>query len=170
MPIDFHPLFHTATMVKILREQGSTQYAMELAELILRDRPDHEEVRKLHEELKEEARRTFERFKAGGKASEAPAAPETPSVEAPFDLGGQAQPFDDEITREFKMPDFGDMTDPAIHDPIVELESSRDSAHLTLLESPESALDPRDRKIQKLETLLGRVQDWRKGLDVAGQA
>lgn len=164
MPIDFPPVFHTATMVKILREQGSTQYAMELAELILRDRPDHEGVRKLFDEMKEEARRNFERFKTGGRA------PEAPSVEAPFDLGGQPNPMDDEVTREFKMPDFGDMTDPAIHDPIVELESSRDSGHLTLIETPEPELSPRERKIQRLQNLLGRVQSWRKGVDAVGQA
>lgn len=70
MPIDFDPVFHTETMVKILREQGSTQYAMELAELILQKNPQHEGVRRILEELREEARRAFERFKSGGRSSE----------------------------------------------------------------------------------------------------
>ncbi|MDL1872968.1 hypothetical protein FBR05_12325 [Deltaproteobacteria bacterium PRO3] len=71
MPIDFDPVFHTETMVRILREQGSTQYAMELAELILQKNPQHEGVRRILEELREEARRAFERFKSGGRSPEA---------------------------------------------------------------------------------------------------
>lgn len=71
MPIDFDPVFHTETMVQILREQGSTQYAMELAELILQKNPQHEGVRRILEELREEARRAFERFKSGGRSAEA---------------------------------------------------------------------------------------------------
>ena len=70
MPIDFDPVFHTETMVKILREQGSTQYAMELAELILQKNPEHQGVQKLLEELREDARRAFERFKSGGRLPE----------------------------------------------------------------------------------------------------
>jgi len=162
MPIDFPPVFYTATMVKILREQGSSQLAIELAELILKEKPEHEEVRRLLEEMREDARRAFERFKSAGKA------PIVPSVEAPFDLGGAARP-EDEVTGEYIAPDFGDMTDPAIHDPIVELDSPRESGHLSLVEFPQS-LGPRERKIQRLETLLLRVQEWRKGFDASYQA
>lgn len=164
MPVDFPPIFYTATMVKILREQGSSQYAMELAELILRERPDHEEVRQLMAEMKEEARRAFDRFKSGGNK-----VPEAPSVEAPFDLGGARPTHDDDVTQEYKITDFGDLTDPAFHDPIVELDLPREGTHLTLVENPEPA-GPRERKIQKLETLLTRVQEWRKGLDASHQA
>ncbi len=168
MPVDFPPIFYTATMVKILREQGSSQYAMELAELILRERPDHEEVRQLLAEMKEEQRRVFERFKSGGGGG-GNKIQEAPSVEAPFDLGGARPAQDDEVTREYKITDFGDLTDPAFHDPIVELDSPRENAHLTLVENPEPA-SPRERKIQKLESLLSRVQEWRKGLDASCQA
>lgn len=77
MPIDFDPVFHTETMVQILREQGSTQYAMELAELILQKNPQHEGVRRILEELREEARRAFERFKSGGRSAEAGQGPES---------------------------------------------------------------------------------------------
>ncbi|HEX5034901.1 MAG TPA: hypothetical protein VFW62_10495, partial [bacterium] len=140
------------------------------AELILRERPDHEEVRQLLQEMKEEAKRAFERFKSAGGGPPKP--PEAPSIEAPFDLGGipSAPSPEEEVTREYKITDFGDLTDPAIHDPIVELDSPRESAHLTLVENSEPALSPRDRKIQKLESLLDRVQEWRKGFDASGQA
>ena len=163
MPIDFPPIFQTATMVKILREQGSSQYAMELAELILQERPDHQEVRQLLDEMKEEARKAFERFKAGGKIHDVP-----PSVVAPFELGGAVPNPIDEVTAEYKVADFGDLTDPSIHDPIVELDYPRESAHLSLVEPP--AISPRQRRIQRLEALLSRVQEWRKGIDGAQQA
>lgn len=84
MPIDFDPVFHTETMVKILREQGSTQYATELAELILQKNPDHQGVRQILEELREDARRAFERFKSGGRSTAA-------TDEAELDSEGEPQ-------------------------------------------------------------------------------
>lgn len=67
MALDFDPIYHTEAMVKILREQGSTQYAMELAESILKTNPNHAGVAKVLEELREEARKNFERFKNSGR-------------------------------------------------------------------------------------------------------
>lgn len=87
MPIDFDPVFHTETMVKILREQGSTQYAMELAELILQKNPQHEGVRRILEELREEARRAFERFKSGGRSPEASGTSASGDEEAAVEAG-----------------------------------------------------------------------------------
>jgi len=87
MPIDFDPVFHTETMVKILREQGSTQYAMELAELILQKNPQHEGVRRILEELREEARRAFERFKSGGRSPEASGTSASEDEEAAVEAG-----------------------------------------------------------------------------------
>lgn len=67
MALDFDPIYHTETMVKILREQGSTLHAMELAEKILERDPGNASVRSILEELKTEARASFERFRQAGK-------------------------------------------------------------------------------------------------------
>ena len=69
MGLDLDPFYYTETMVRILREQGHTQLAMELAELILEKNGEHPGVRALFEELKTDARRAFERFKNSGRAS-----------------------------------------------------------------------------------------------------
>ncbi len=68
MPLDLDPIYHTETMVKILREQGSAQYALELAEKILKNNPTQESVKKIWGELKEDMRKAFERFRQGGRA------------------------------------------------------------------------------------------------------
>lgn len=67
MAFELDPIFHTETMVKILREQGHSLHAMELAEQILLKDPENESVRKILEELKAESREAFERFRKGGK-------------------------------------------------------------------------------------------------------
>jgi hypothetical protein len=83
MSLDFDPIYHTETMVKILCEQGHTQHAMELAEAILQVNPGHTAVAKILEELKEEARRNFERFKKTGRSIESDEA-DTPFVAVPM--------------------------------------------------------------------------------------
>ena len=70
MALEIDPIYHTETMVRILREQGSSLYAMELAEKILAKNPGHENVRQLLEEMKEEARASFERFRQAGRVEE----------------------------------------------------------------------------------------------------
>ncbi|MCC6271908.1 MAG: hypothetical protein IT572_00450 [Deltaproteobacteria bacterium] len=111
MPIDFDPVFHTETMVKILREQGSTQYAMELAELILQKNPQHEGVRRILEELREEARRAFERFKSGGRGPETSASSEPESEEAAVDT--EAAGRGPENTSEENPLDLQEVSSPA---------------------------------------------------------
>ena len=70
MPLDLHPIYHTETMVKILREQGSPQLATELAEKVLLQSPGHEGVARILAELREEARLAFERFKNSGRVAQ----------------------------------------------------------------------------------------------------
>lgn len=72
MPLDLDPIFHTVTMVNILREQGSPLYAMELAKIILEKDPENDSVRAILDELKKEGRSAFERFKSAGKSDRAP--------------------------------------------------------------------------------------------------
>lgn len=78
MSLELDPIYHTATMVKILREQGSTLHAMELCEKILEKDPDNQRVRKTLEEIKGEARASFERFRQAGRP---PARPKQAKVE-----------------------------------------------------------------------------------------
>lgn len=66
MTLDLDPIFYTETMVKILQEQGSTLYAMELAEKILEQNPGNESVRNILKKLKEEAKSSFDRFRQAG--------------------------------------------------------------------------------------------------------
>lgn len=63
MSLDLDPIYQTETMVKILRDQGSTLRAMELCEKILEKNPGHEKVRSILEDLKAEARASFDRFR-----------------------------------------------------------------------------------------------------------
>lgn len=72
MALEIDPLYQTATMVRILREQGCSQHAMELSEQILAEKGPNAAVEQILAELKEEARRAFERFKNGGRPSERP--------------------------------------------------------------------------------------------------
>lgn len=70
MPLELDPVYHTLTLVKILRDQGSTVTAMELCQKILEKDPAHEGVRQILEDLKGEARASFERFRSSGKPEE----------------------------------------------------------------------------------------------------
>jgi hypothetical protein len=162
MPLDFDPVFHTETMVKILREQGSTQYAMELAELILQKNPDHAGVRRILEELREEARRAFERFKNSGR----PAEPASEAVAAEsMELGGAvaeppAQPGLDEAEMESSAPEFAAELEAV--DAAVEVDG--EPLHLTLVPPP-PPLSRREAKVRRLQALLSRVQSARKAAD-----
>lgn len=169
MPIDFDPVFHTETMVKILREQGSTQYAMELAELILQKNPQHEGVRRILEELREEARRAFERFKSGGRSPE--------SAEG-AELDGDGLVVETEASRQGTqdaVPEFSSEASPirepdAEPFPAVASEVALDAGEppadsepvrLTLVPPPPPPTR-REAKILRLQALLRRVQSLRK--------
>ena len=80
MALDLDPVYHTETMVKILREQGSTLTAMELCEKILENNPGHEGVRKILTELKAEARASFDRFRGSGSSEQPKASVEVAAV------------------------------------------------------------------------------------------
>ncbi|MCP5468297.1 MAG: hypothetical protein H7A32_03420 [Deltaproteobacteria bacterium] len=67
MSLEIDEVFYTETMVNILRQQGSKQKAMELAKMILEKKPEHHGVKKILEELEEEARLAFERFVNSGR-------------------------------------------------------------------------------------------------------
>ncbi len=67
MAFEIDPFYHTESMVRILREQGSTQHAAELARSILAKDPHHQGVRALLEQLETEAREAFERFRQAGR-------------------------------------------------------------------------------------------------------
>jgi len=168
MPLDFDPVFHTETMVKILREQGSTQYATELAELILQKNPDAEGVRRLLEELREESRRAFERFKNSGRPIEA----ETSPIEAPLELGSTAEAVSNVPELENSAPASEEVPTEPTHFELVEASSfeSEDEVpvpepvRLTLVPSP-PLRSRRENKIRRLEALLRRVQSFRKASD-----
>ncbi len=72
MSLEIHEVFYTETMVDILRQQGSKQKAMELAKKILEKNPQHDGVKKILDELEEEARLAFERFVNSGRADSNP--------------------------------------------------------------------------------------------------
>ncbi|MFO1464650.1 MAG: hypothetical protein U1F66_12820 [bacterium] len=173
MPLDFDPVFHTETMVKILRDQGSTQYAMELAELILQKNPQHEGVRRILEELREEARRAFERFKSAGRPAEGGAAvltEETPEL-------SQSSALLEEVSQASVV----EAPEPAIDAGPANLVSDAAGAELPEAAAPASDPEPvrltlvppppplsrRQAKIRRLEALLRRVQLFRKGADAS---
>lgn len=169
MPIDFDPVFHTETMVKILREQGSTQYAMELAELILQKNPEHQGVRKLLEELREDARRAFERFKSGGRIPESEAV-RVETVEVPEAEAAVAEPevaFSEIEALPIAEPEAP--PEPALVDRPVERvveEILHEPVRLTLVPSP-VRVSSREKKIQRLQSMLARVQILRKAADAS---
>ncbi len=137
MSLELDPIYHTETMVKILREQGCTQHAMELAELILSEHPEKQSVREILEELKEESKKAFERF-VGARFTTPHAGTQIvePNVGAPFtapaeDVGASASGGRPQMVEE-----------PAT-------EQSTES-------------DPELIRLAKLKELLGRVQRNRK--------
>ncbi|MDX1386198.1 MAG: hypothetical protein R3257_01315 [bacterium] len=104
MAIDLDPLYHTETMVKIFREQGSSLHAMELAEIILEKNPGNESVREILGELKKEARISFEKFRQAGRVEpQASAGMESPPVEGAevleFQGGGSTNLKQEKIKR-----------------------------------------------------------------------
>lgn len=62
MTLDLDPMYHTESMVNILRQQGCTQKASELAKIILAKDPNNQSVRQILIELEEQSRLAFERF------------------------------------------------------------------------------------------------------------
>ncbi len=87
MALKLDPLYHTETMLRILMDQGSTLYAMELAEKIIEKDPDNTSVREILEDLKARARASFDRFRQGGKKEEERVekiAPKVPESEQPL--------------------------------------------------------------------------------------
>ncbi len=195
MPIDFDPVFHTETMVKILREQGSTQYAMELAELILQKNPQHEGVRRILEELREEARRAFERFKSGGRNPEASDSTASEEEEAALEAGESgSENTADETSQELRYASASAVDLQALGASVpAEARESLDAGpelrvegyefsseappvreddpepvRLTLVPPPPPP-SRREAKILRLQALLRRVQSLRKA-DHAPQA
>ena len=134
MALDFDPIYHTETMVKILREQGSTLHAMELAEKILEREPENQSVRQILQELKAEARASFERFRKAGNTEKGAAREESELIQ-------EGEVVELERVSEKKS------------EPEAEIEALSPS-----VEKP----DPRIRKIQVLEGLLTRVQNYRR--------
>ncbi len=131
MVLELDSIYHTETMVKILREQGHTQLAMELAETLLKEKGYNENVARILEELKEEARRAFERFKNSGRVGEKGLPGEA----------GAAQPADEAPPSETS-------------EPSVDWEPVR----LTLVADRS---DQDLKKIQILEQMLERIQKRR---------
>ena len=153
MPIDFDPVFHTEAMVKILREQGSTQYAMELAELILEKNPQQEGVRRILEELREEARRNFERFKSGGRSGETGAAAAEEMADSSEAVAADPEA---DLVISSESPTEANPSTLAGED-----AGQPEAARLTLVPSPPPP-SGREAKILRLQALLRRVQSLRQ--------
>jgi len=154
--MDIDPIYHTETMLKILREQGHSQHAMELAELILREKPEHEGVRVILGELKEDARRAFERFKSGGRPQEtAPdESEEIPSAEV--SPGTIEQDVAPEPSEGFEFleeaPHLSIVANVSVDQAEIPTEIFEEAqVETVLLESP------RQKKIQFLQNLLRRI-------------
>ncbi|MCB1214693.1 MAG: hypothetical protein KDK66_04375 [Deltaproteobacteria bacterium] len=64
---ELDPLYHTESMVKLLKEQGSPQLARDLAKKILEKNPHLDSVRTLLSQLEEEAEANFEKFLQKGR-------------------------------------------------------------------------------------------------------
>ena len=101
MALDLDPIYYTSTMVKILREQGCSQHAMELGELILAEKGPNETVETILAELKEEAKRAFERFKNSGRASERETMAEEASEPSPLPEEEEAPEIEEPAGTEF---------------------------------------------------------------------
>ena len=71
MAVQIHPTYHTLSMLKLLRAQGSTQIAVDLAEQMLRQDPQNAALAELHEALKRELEAAFARFQEGAQRARA---------------------------------------------------------------------------------------------------
>ncbi len=152
MPLDFDPIYHTETMVKILREQGSTQYAMELAEAILRAQPQHEGVAKILEEIKEEVRKNFEKFRNSGRVAETGTAETSESTEGAADTVAASAPSPAEACEPRMIREFAENLEE-IDAPVLVSEK----------EKPE---EKKNRKISQLQCLLEKIRSYRKNYEV----
>jgi hypothetical protein len=152
MSLDFDPIYHTVTMVKILRDQGSTQFAMELAQEILKTTPNNQSVAAILEELKEEAKKTFERFKNSGRSFEASVT--TSSQEE--DLIEVSQHVEQQEILEVSFPSTTEEREEIVEEPV----------NLTLVQGGK---DDTRVKVSRLQGLLKRIQG-RKIAHEASQA
>ena len=149
MPLDFDPTYYTETMVRILREQGSTQHATELAEKILLLNPENTVVRQLLDELQEEARKAFERFKNSGR----PFVKEDLSFEGVEEVVEKIS-ADLGVAKDTTVP-----IEPAIIDYDLVCESA--ATHLSLV--PKVLVpDAPEHKLQRLEKILENIQKLKK--------
>ncbi len=95
MAFEIDPLYHTESMVRILRDQGSTQHAAELARSILAKDPSHEGVKALLAQLEAEAREAFERFRQAGRGESSANSPQQGSKALGIELGDSTEKIDD---------------------------------------------------------------------------
>ena len=149
MPLDFDPIYHTETMVRILWDQGSTLHAMELAEKILEREPDNASVRAILDELKSEAKASFNRFRKVGK---------TEDVKKPVPEKAAPEEKPDPVLAEVEV-----LAEPIVaSEPEPEAEKQAEAEPISL---PVGKLDSRTRKAQVLEGLLTQVQNFRRQHD-----
>ena len=68
MGFEINKLYYTKTMINILRRQGHVHLAVDLTEKILAEKPDQPEIQAVHQSLKEELKRSFEKFVKAGQS------------------------------------------------------------------------------------------------------
>ncbi len=139
MALELDPIYHTETMVRILREQGSSLLAMELAEKILQNNPENDSVRQLLGEMKEEARASFERFRQAGRTEDHASEPAEPATE-PTDPTAKPREAIDVVPE-------ASLQENILPDNVVALR--------------EVAPEPTPAPVKVLRRLLQRVQDYR---------
>lgn len=65
--MEFNKVYHTKAMVEILRNQGHMNLALKLTEQILVAQSDNPDILQMNQEIKEEIKRSFEKFKRAGQ-------------------------------------------------------------------------------------------------------
>jgi len=166
MGLDLDPYYYTETMVRILRDQGHSQHAMELAELILEKNGENAAVRTLLGEMKTEARRVFERFKNSGRnvSGDATVTPESAVDESETaEKSGTDLTFE-AVETESSAPD--SQTEPGGEieaDTEAAAESAALSAAIVEMREPVRLTLVSDRRVPNsrarlLQTLLERIQ------------
>ncbi len=65
--MEFNNVYHTKTMVEILRNQGHMNLALKLTEQILASQSENIDILQMNLEIKEEIKRSFEKFKRAGQ-------------------------------------------------------------------------------------------------------